>query len=479
MIFFIKSIGWRYRFSRFLRRSQYAEAIALWQQYNQSGSVTGELLWAYYQLGLYRSVMNFAWDGYNVKGGVAMAVSLAACGKKELAEEVVTRLSDLPAIKKNYVNLADALAPYMPELALSVLRRVDNAPAPLLLSLLLKNDLNVEAENLLKTKCFDRRMSLKLADVYLLKSNLLSKNANDQLDYLNLFLKSYGLPLLTVKDISHPVSVCNLKGFEQPVKVDGPLISVLMTAYNVEDRVAAALQGLLAQSYQNLEIIVVNDASSDNTGTIVQDLARQDSRIKYICLPKNSGTFAAKTEGFKLAQGDFVTCHDSDDWSHPQRLELQVKPLLKNKSLVATTSNWVRVQDDGIFYARPVHPLSRLNPASPLFRRELVVKYAGLWDIVRTGADSEFHTRLKLVFGRNAVLRVKLPLTFGAHRPNSLMTASSTGHADSKISDVRLSYWEAWNEWHINQLKSGVKPFMPSTHRIYERQFIAPKEIEI
>src|SRR5690606_5218074 len=95
--------------------------------------------------------------------------------------------------------------------------------------------------------------------------------------------------------------------------------------------------------------------------------------------------------------------------------------------LAATTSNWVRIEDDGTFFARPVHPIRRLNPSSPLFRKELINRRIGLWDPVRTGADTEFHARLKLVFGRN-VRRVSAALALGAHRPNSLMNAKGTGY---------------------------------------------------
>jgi hypothetical protein len=180
----------------------------------------------------------------------------------------------------------------------------------------------------------------------------------------------------------------------------------------------------------------------------------------------------------RRAAGEFITCHDSDDWSHPMRIERQVRPLLEDAKLVFTTSLWVRMQDDGIYYARPVHPLMRLNPASPMFRKDTVLQHAGGWDTVRTGADSEFMARLKLVFGHKAMHRVAQPLAFGAHRADSLMTAADTGYSTSGMSPTRLAYWESWTYFHISELRAGRKPHLP-VDLLAKRRFAAPDTIAV
>ncbi|MGM3372065.1 glycosyltransferase family 2 protein, partial [Escherichia coli] len=73
-----------------------------------------------------------------------------------------------------------------------------------------------------------------------------------------------------------------------------------------------------------------------------------------------------------------MTCHDSDDWSHPEKLFRQISPLLLNHKLICSISDWIRLQDNGIFYARAVYPLKRLNPSSLLFRRADVLQKAGV-----------------------------------------------------------------------------------------------------
>lgn len=441
----------------------------------------GPIVWAFYKLGMYSTVLQYAWDGRHIKGGIAKVVSLAACGQTSEAELILTQLLKLHGLNQHKLCLSMALAPFMPTLALSLLREVKHPPKLLLISLLLKNNLKKESEQKIKLflKKNNSRFIKKNSEIYLFASNVIAQTSDEQLKYFNLFLESHDLPLVNLSNPLLNLGVLNLECIHCVSKKNGPLVSILMTAHNIADRIAVAVESILKQSYRQIELIIINDASNDDTEQIILDLMKRDQRIRYIALTENVGTFAAKTIGFQHAKGDFVMCHDSDDWSHPLRIERQVEPLLLDPSIVATTSNWIRLQDDGIFYTRSVYPLTRLNPSSALFRRQLVAEKAGLWDLVRTGADSEFNARLELVFGSDAIQRVKLPLALGAHRQNSLMTASDTGHTENKMSIVRLAYWEAWSNWHIQMLKSSKKPYLPNLSLMVERPFDIPIELYV
>jgi glycosyltransferase involved in cell wall biosynthesis len=276
-----------------------------------------------------------------------------------------------------------------------------------------------------------------------------------------------------------PPSPHNVKVSEALVPMNGPLVTVLMTTFRTGARATVAIESRLNQTYRNLEVIVVDDASQDETPDLVQTLARRDTRVRLLRLQTNSGTFVAKNIGLQSAHGEFVTCHDSDDWSHPLKIEHQVRPLLQDSALVATTSHWVRMQDDGMFYSRSVHPLTRLNYSSPLFRRQMVLQRMGAWDCVRIGADSEFLARLRLVFGKHALKRIAKPLTLGSHRAGSLMTAKETGYSDAGVSPQRLAYWEAWTGWHLDCLRRGKLPCLPQdlVTLSENRLFAAPAEI--
>jgi hypothetical protein len=464
----------------FLRRSmqaRFAEALA--QLRPGRWAATGAGQWACYRLGLYATVAASAWDGKHVLGGFAVTVSLAACGRADEAEALAYKVASLPDAAPHIADMADALAPFAPALSLALIERREAATA-LRAALLLRTGHMPEAAGLL-AGALQHGEAQHNAELCLLcaNANVSSLAPAAQLRLLNDFLSSFRLSPLALTDGRLPPSPGNLRPAMSPQCVDdGPVVSVLMTAYQAVDRIAAAIDGVLAQTYRAVELIVIDDASTDGTGDVVCAIAARDARVKYLRLPRNGGTFVAKMVGLRHATGEFVTCHDSDDWSHPSRIERQVLPLLLDRKLVATTSQWVRMEDSGVYYARPVHPLMRLNPASPLFRRKEVLARAGTWDAVRTGADSEFIARLRLVFGKRAVRKVAEPLAFGAHRPDSLMTAADTGYGEGGISPTRLAYWEAWTKWHIAELRAGRRPaWAPTAGRC--RPFEAPDAIVV
>lgn len=95
------------------------------------------------------------------------------------------------------------------------------------------------------------------------------------------------------------------------------LISVVIPAYNIEDYISKTLDSVLAQTHQNLQIIVVNDGSKDDTGKILDQYARKDSRIKVIH-KENGGVTSARLRGIAEAEGQYIGFVDGDDFAEPQ-----------------------------------------------------------------------------------------------------------------------------------------------------------------
>lgn len=444
-------------FYRFYRKNRFAEALASLRK--GTGVRYSDELWACYRLGMYCTVKESGRADNHWQGIFASSVSLAACGSKTEAADLARRLVKGRVKDDTRTMLADALAPFLPELSLELIEGA-SAPTGLQAALLLKNGNYREARSLLE-RALEKGDARHNPELCLFMSNAEQGGNKLKLERLNAFLDASALSPVALRDSDKAPGPWNIHSAVVLPGIDGPLVSVLMTAYESAGHIDTAISSLMQQTWRNIELIIIDDASTDNTGDVVREWMAQDARIRYIRLPYNAGTYVAKNIGLQYAKGEFVTCHDSDDWSHPLKIERQVKPLMKDGSLVCTISDWIRIQDDGVYYARPVHPLGRLNPSSPLFRRREVLDVSGAWDCVRTGADSEFAARLKLVFGRNAVLRLRQPLAFGAHRPGSLMTSPETGYSSTGISPSRLAYWEAWTYWHIDTLRGGRKPQMP------------------
>jgi len=110
-----------------------------------------------------------------------------------------------------------------------------------------------------------------------------------------------------------------------------PLVSILMPAKNVEAYIAECLESVLEQSYDNWELIVVNDNSDDLTKLILQEYALNDSRIAVID-NEGSGIIDALQLAFQNCEGDYITRMDSDDKMAPQKIEKLVNALLKNSA---------------------------------------------------------------------------------------------------------------------------------------------------
>ena len=94
------------------------------------------------------------------------------------------------------------------------------------------------------------------------------------------------------------------------------LISVIIPAYGVEKYIRQCLESLINQSYENLEIIVINDGTKDRSAEIAKEYARKDCRIKVYDY-ENGGVSVARNRGLELAQGDYISFVDGDDWLHP------------------------------------------------------------------------------------------------------------------------------------------------------------------
>lgn len=108
------------------------------------------------------------------------------------------------------------------------------------------------------------------------------------------------------------------------------LVSIIMPTYNCGAFIGETLESVLAQTYENWELIIVDDCSGDNTSEIVAEYAQKDSRIHYHLLQENSGAAVARTTAMGLAKGNYMAFLDSDDIWLPEKLEKQLKFMQEN-----------------------------------------------------------------------------------------------------------------------------------------------------
>lgn len=102
-----------------------------------------------------------------------------------------------------------------------------------------------------------------------------------------------------------------------------PRVSAVMSVHNDAQRVESAVRSILGQTFRDLELIVIDDGSTDATPEVLDRLAREDGRLRVV-RQDNTGLTRALIRGCELARGEFIARQDSDDWSHPQRIAEQV-----------------------------------------------------------------------------------------------------------------------------------------------------------
>lgn len=110
-------------------------------------------------------------------------------------------------------------------------------------------------------------------------------------------------------------------------------VSVLMAAYNAEKYISKALDSLLSQTHKDLQIICIDDVSTDSTFSILKEYAGKDRRIRVLQMERNSGQAKARNHGLAVADGDYITMVDSDDWLSEDAIESAVSVIENNKNI--------------------------------------------------------------------------------------------------------------------------------------------------
>jgi glycosyltransferase involved in cell wall biosynthesis len=191
------------------------------------------------------------------------------------------------------------------------------------------------------------------------------------------------------------------------VKLDfEPLVSVIIPSYNGEKYIAETIQSALFQTYRNLEIIVVDDGSTDGQNVLVKKLCEQHNNLMLLC-QKNQGVSAARNNGFNHSKGEYMAFLDADDVWLPENLQLKLNKF-QNSDFGLVHSDAFLINENselihGVLCGKEGALLDGLlamkgtevpGPSSILIKRE-VVNEVGLFDInLSTAADRDFFIRV-------------------------------------------------------------------------------------
>lgn len=309
--------------------------------------------------------------------------------------------------------------------------------------------------------------SIKPYELELIKfSSMVKKNVKFALSRFNKIYYSNNVMPISVSQKGNGNNFFDLIYCVSKKRHSGPLISIIMTTFNCKKTVDFAIESILNQSYRNIEFIIVDDCSTDDTYDYLVDKYKG---IRIFRNQENSGTYVSKNFGITKAKGQYITFMDSDDWSHPERIYCQVKILEQQKKLMACMTDHVRMFENGTLLIRR-GGVAACAPISIMIRRQ-IIDTLGFFDSVRCSGDSEFISRIKAVYGIEAIFNIDCPLLIARQSMSSLTTSGKTAITWIAMPAIRLNYKRSYLNWQ----KNTDSFYMPYNSK--KRLFFAPNEI--
>jgi glycosyltransferase involved in cell wall biosynthesis len=207
------------------------------------------------------------------------------------------------------------------------------------------------------------------------------------------------------------------------MQTDLPLVSILMTAYNREKYIAEAIESILASTYSNFELIIVDDSSSDNTVLIAKNYAKKDSRVRVYCNDINLGDYPNRNNAASYAQGKYIKYVDSDDKLFDFSLQYCVDQMEKypEASIGLLFLNITFASEDSLCWESEKIVRSHffgdsclsIGPSGSIIRREKFEEIGGFDTRFGVASDNYFNIKLAALFP--VVLLPKVFLFYREH----------------------------------------------------------------
>ena len=236
----------------------------------------------------------------------------------------------------------------------------------------------------------------------------------------------------------------------------GPTVSVIITAYNLEEYLPRAIESVLAQTFTDWELIVVDDCSPDRCGEIAEEYAARDPRIVVIHNQRNAYLAEARNIGIRASRGKYILPLDADDELDNQALEILVHALKTNNEIDIVTGAMQVVEEDGTSFVsgwppnRPSYHLQiqkrNMVPYASMYRRWVWERTGGYRRRMRSAEDAEFWTRA-MSFGAVPAKVTERPTLIYRNRRNSM------SHVEKE---------PPWTDWFTWSRKIELTPFAAS-----------------
>lgn len=280
-------------------------------------------------------------------------------------------------------------------------------------------------------------------------------------------------------------------------RLDNPIVSVIVPSYNHENFVLKTLESIVTQTYPNIQLIVIDDASKDNTAKVISEFGVSHP-IDMVLKQVNTGLINSLNLGLSMAKGKYISLVASDDYWAPEKIAKQVAMLEKDNDLKMVFAEGFEV-DEKENILQPIHYANRaiekwtfndvlmkadLPPASFIARRNEILAVGGF---NRDFKFEDFPMWLMLLSGGGYAKIVREPLVFYRNHSNNMHNTLSSMVIDQhfkiveKFSETLPNRRAILNEWRLrnaNMLartdkKSSINYLIPACYKIFDYRLYA------
>ena len=217
-----------------------------------------------------------------------------------------------------------------------------------------------------------------------------------------------------------------------------PLVSVIMPAYNSVGFIEQAIRSIQDQTYQNWELLVIDDSSTDATVPLVKKEMRTDKRIQLLQNRENLGAGVARNLGIKAAKGRFISFLDADDLWIPQKLQVQVKFMQENE-VGMTYSSYSLISEEGENINKTIQALPELS-YKKLLRANYVGNLTGMYDVQKIGKIYAPQLRKRQDWALWLSVLKKAGLAKGIQQTLALYRIRKEGISANKVALIRYNF---------------------------------------
>ena len=288
------------------------------------------------------------------------------------------------------------------------------------------------------------------------------------------YFRSHRMDAVLLSEKAQPIAMGDRRRARETA--EGPLVSVIVPVFNARETLETAVGSLRSQTYENLEILIFDDMSTDGSLAYLTEIAKSDPRISVFTNPHNVGPYVSKNIGMRIARGDYITFADGDDFNHPQRIAIHLQHMNEKPDKIVSFSKWVRMTDDGeILIQRWGPALYSHRNNSSLFLKKSALDEIGYFDCARADADFELNKRIDFLYGRSKTIQIPLVLSIAGVKSNSLTMGTELGLNAERFSQPRLDYKKSILRRYLERGIVDVGIQFPDTTDFCEK----PKEMRV